>query len=148
MSAARASVLSYFSASPDDYVCIFTPNCTGALKIVGESFPFQPPTQRGLPGSGSSFILAEDSHNSVNGIRAFAEKVGADVRYVKGARRGGFDQADMMVSGHFICSIVAVFELLERIDITFANRNLISILVSYPFFGPGYTSRICTSSRR
>lgn len=109
MSAARASVLSYFSASPEDYVCIFTSNCTGALKIVGESFPFHPPTQPTTarqsrqPSSGSRFILAEDSHNSVNGLRAFAERAGAEVKYVKGIRKGGFEESEMMVRACFIC---------------------------------------------
>ena len=39
---ARAAVLRYFNASPDEYACIFTPNATGALKLVGESYPFAP----------------------------------------------------------------------------------------------------------
>ena len=34
---ARAAVLAYFSAVPDEYVAIFTPNATGALRIVGEA---------------------------------------------------------------------------------------------------------------
>jgi molybdenum cofactor sulfurtransferase len=37
---ARRFVLSYFHASPDEYVVIFTPNASGALKLVGESYPF------------------------------------------------------------------------------------------------------------
>ena len=39
---ARAYVLEFFNASPDEYVAIFTPNATGALKLVGESYPFAP----------------------------------------------------------------------------------------------------------
>ena len=39
---ARRFVLSYFHASPDDYVVIFTPNASGALKLVVESYPFAP----------------------------------------------------------------------------------------------------------
>ena len=31
-----------FNASPDEYVAIFTPNASGALKLVGESYPFEP----------------------------------------------------------------------------------------------------------
>ena len=34
---ARA-VLDYFNAG-DDYTAVFTPNATGALKLVGESYP-------------------------------------------------------------------------------------------------------------
>src|SRR5947207_12114405 len=39
---ARRSVLSYFHASPEEYTVIFTPNASGALKLVGESYPFAP----------------------------------------------------------------------------------------------------------
>ena len=60
---ARAAVLAYFNASPDEYACIFTPNATGALRLVGESYPFEP---------GGRFLATFDNHNSVNGIREFA----------------------------------------------------------------------------
>ena len=63
----------YFKASPDEYTVIFTPNATGALKLVGESYPFE---------AGDSFVLTYDNHNSVNGIREFARKKGAEVKYV------------------------------------------------------------------
>ena len=38
---ARAAVLAFFNASPDEYECIFTPNATGALRLVGEAYPFE-----------------------------------------------------------------------------------------------------------
>ncbi|MBV9600988.1 MAG: aminotransferase class V-fold PLP-dependent enzyme [Chloroflexi bacterium] len=69
---ARSRVLEYFRASPDDYEVIFTPNATGALKLVGESYAFAP---------GSRYLLTADNHNSVNGIREFARRRGADVEY-------------------------------------------------------------------
>jgi selenocysteine lyase/cysteine desulfurase len=69
----RADVLRFFNASPDEYLVIFTPNATGALKIVGEAYPF---------GPGGVFALTADNHNSVNGIREFAHRRGAVVRYV------------------------------------------------------------------
>src|SRR5215471_21611447 len=59
---ARRYVLNYFHASPEEYVVIFTPNASGALKLVGESYPFSPEGQ---------FLLTFDNHNSVNGIRTF-----------------------------------------------------------------------------
>ena len=34
---ARDAVLEFFRASPDEYVAIFTPNATGALRLVGEA---------------------------------------------------------------------------------------------------------------
>lgn len=38
----RRHILSYFGTSPDEYVVVFTSNATGALKLVGESYPFAP----------------------------------------------------------------------------------------------------------
>lgn len=70
---ARAYVLKYFNADPAEYDVIFTANASGALKIVGESYPF---------GVGDQFALTFDNHNSVNGIREFAHGKGAQVRYI------------------------------------------------------------------
>ncbi len=70
---ARSHVLDHFNASPDEYVAIFTANASGALKLVGESFPFVPE---------SHFLLTFDNHNSVNGIREFARARGAKVTYI------------------------------------------------------------------
>jgi len=69
----RAAVLRYFNAPENEYVCIFTPNATGALKLVGEGYPFGP---RGR------FLATFDNHNSVNGIREFARHQGASSAYV------------------------------------------------------------------
>jgi selenocysteine lyase/cysteine desulfurase len=70
---ARAAVLDFFRASPDEYEAIFTPNATGALRLVGEAYPFRP---------GDRFLLTFDNHNSVNGIREFARARGAETTYV------------------------------------------------------------------
>lgn len=67
----RNYVLQYFNAA-DDYCCVFTQNASGALKIIGECYPFD---------SNSAFVLTFDNHNSVNGIRVFAKSKGADVSY-------------------------------------------------------------------
>jgi molybdenum cofactor sulfurtransferase len=69
----RKYVLHYFNASPDEYIAVFTANASGALKLVGEAYPFTP---------ASHFILTFDNHNSVNGIREFAKVRGAQVAYV------------------------------------------------------------------
>jgi molybdenum cofactor sulfurtransferase len=68
----RRHVLNYFKASPDEYILIFTQNASGALKLIGESFPFAP---------GSRCLFTFDNHNSVNGIREFARVKGAWVTY-------------------------------------------------------------------
>jgi molybdenum cofactor sulfurtransferase len=70
---ARRAVLDFFSASADEYVAIFTPNATGALRLVGEAYPFR---------RGDRFLLTFDNHNSVNGIREFARARGAETTYV------------------------------------------------------------------
>ena len=69
----RSVVCEFFHAPPDEYLCIFTPNATGALRLVGESYPFEP---------GGTFALTFDNHNSVNGIREFARRKGATIAYV------------------------------------------------------------------
>lgn len=69
---ARAYILRYFNADPDEYIVIFTSNASGALKLLGESYPFAP---------GGSYLLTFDNHNSVNGIREFAHRNGATVTY-------------------------------------------------------------------
>ena len=70
---ARDAVLRYFRTTADDYAAIFTPNATGACRLVGESYPFR---------RGSRCVLTADNHNSVNGIREFARGRGARVTYV------------------------------------------------------------------
>lgn len=69
---ARQAILAHFGADPADYVVIFTANASGALKLVGEAFPFVP---------GGRYLLTYDNHNSVNGIREFARAKGAQVLY-------------------------------------------------------------------
>ena len=70
---ARAAVLRFFRASSDEYDVVFTANASGALKLVGEAYPFE---------CGSTLLLSYDNHNSVNGIREFARRRGAVVTYV------------------------------------------------------------------
>ena len=69
----RHKIMSFFNASPDEYVVIFTSNASAALKLVGESYPF---------GKASFYLLTYDNHNSVNGIREYAWARGANVRYI------------------------------------------------------------------
>jgi selenocysteine lyase/cysteine desulfurase len=71
--ATRAHILEFFQASPEEYEVIFTPNATGALRLVGEAYPF---------GAGDNYLLTFDNHNSVNGIREFARARGARISYI------------------------------------------------------------------
>ncbi|MCA9894130.1 MAG: aminotransferase class V-fold PLP-dependent enzyme [Anaerolineae bacterium] len=69
---ARHAVLDYFHADPDQYTVIFTMNASGALKLVGEAYPFD---------ENSHYLLLFDNHNSVNGIREYARNKGAKFTY-------------------------------------------------------------------
>jgi molybdenum cofactor sulfurtransferase len=71
--ATRVQILEFFHAAPEEYEVIFTPNATGALRLVGESYPF---------GPDGHYLLTLDNHNSVNGIGEFAKAKGAPVSYV------------------------------------------------------------------
>jgi selenocysteine lyase/cysteine desulfurase len=70
---ARAAVLRHFNTTADDYAVIFTPNATGACRLVGEAYQFR---------RGGRLVLTADNHNSVNGLREFARARGARVAYV------------------------------------------------------------------
>jgi selenocysteine lyase/cysteine desulfurase len=70
---ARAAVLRFLNASPDEYTAIFTSNATGACRLVGEAYPF---------GTDTAYLLTFDNHNSVNGIGEYARARGATVKYI------------------------------------------------------------------
>ncbi len=68
----REYILKFFNADPQEYVAIFTSNASGALKLIGESYPF----------ANGRYLLTFDNHNSVNGIREFAHARGGEVTYI------------------------------------------------------------------
>jgi selenocysteine lyase/cysteine desulfurase len=70
---ARARVLAHLKAPPDEYMVIFTPNATGAARLVGEAYPFSRRTK---------LVLSSDNHNSVNGLREFARRSHTRTVYV------------------------------------------------------------------
>ena len=67
----RQKIISFFNA--EDYFCVFTQNASAALKIVGESYPFN---------QNSSLLLLSDNHNSVNGIREYCKSKGGTTKYI------------------------------------------------------------------
>lgn len=69
----RQQILDFFNASSFEYCVIFTANASAAIKLVAESFPFQP---------SSTLALLADNHNSVLGIREFAHAAQAAVHYI------------------------------------------------------------------
>ncbi|KAJ6783453.1 hypothetical protein PWT90_04358 [Aphanocladium album] len=70
---ARERVLQYFSANSDEYTVIFTPNATGAARLVGESYPWR---------RGTRLVLTADNHNSLNGLRQFAQSGNSRTVYI------------------------------------------------------------------
>ena len=69
---AREAVLRFFNATAAEYAVIFTPNATGACRLVAEAYPW---------GRRTRFVLTADNHNSVHGIREYAQARGAHVAY-------------------------------------------------------------------
>lgn len=69
----RNAILDYFHAPHNEYEIIFTPNASGALRLVGESYPFT---------TESRLLLSTDNHNSVLGIGEFALADKATVDYI------------------------------------------------------------------
>ncbi|XP_069000188.1 molybdenum cofactor sulfurase [Embiotoca jacksoni] len=62
----RYRVLQHFNTTPEEYSVIFTSGCTAALKLVSESFPWRPQTEK---EAGSHFCFFTDNHTSVVGMR-------------------------------------------------------------------------------
>eukprot|EP00755_Sulcionema_specki_P001634 Sspe_Gene.117236::Locus_108039_Transcript_1_1_Confidence_1.000_Length_906::g.117236::m.117236/K15631/ABA3; molybdenum cofactor sulfurtransferase len=67
ISEARDELLRHFNVTSEQYTVVFTSGATGALKLVGELFPFRP---------GSVFSPAVLNHNSVLGIREYCNARG------------------------------------------------------------------------
>lgn len=74
VSNAREEVLKYFNVTAAEYKCVFTSGATGALKLVGEYFPWT---------SKSRFWYTMENHNSVLGIREYALAAGASAYAVE-----------------------------------------------------------------
>ncbi|HEV7484526.1 MAG TPA: aminotransferase class V-fold PLP-dependent enzyme [Thermoanaerobaculia bacterium] len=73
MENARRRLLRFLDVDESTHDAIFTANTSAAIKLVAEAYPFS--EERGC-------FLAADNHNSVNGIREYARRAGAAVRYL------------------------------------------------------------------
>lgn len=71
--AARQRVLHFFDIDASTHDVIFTANTSAAIKLVAESYPFT---------SLTPCLLSADNHNSMNGIREYARRAVARVRYL------------------------------------------------------------------
>jgi len=72
---AEQAVLAHMNTDSNEYYVIWTPNASGACRLVAEWFDFGP------PGSGAACAICQDNHNSVHGIREEAILKGAEVVY-------------------------------------------------------------------
>src|SRR6185295_889963 len=70
---ARATLLRFLGVDASTHAVCFTANTTAAIKLVAESYPFAPDT---------ALLLSADNHNSVNGMREYARRADAPVRYL------------------------------------------------------------------
>lgn len=91
----RARVLAHLNADPAEYAAIFTPNATGACRLVGEAFPFR---RHRLRGRRARLVLPLDNHNSVNGLREFARAGRAHIVYVP------FDTPDLRIGDEAVAA--------------------------------------------
>jgi selenocysteine lyase/cysteine desulfurase len=71
--AARERVLRFLGVDSTTHDAIFTANTSAAIRLVAESYPFT---------TDSALLLSADNHNSVNGIREYAKRAGARIRYL------------------------------------------------------------------
>jgi selenocysteine lyase/cysteine desulfurase len=81
---ARRAVLRFLNASPDEYAVIFTPNASGACRLVGEAYRF---------GRGRDLVMTADNHNSVNGMAIRPARPAPSPRFRPGGRGGTAETA-------------------------------------------------------
>jgi selenocysteine lyase/cysteine desulfurase len=70
---ARGAILSLLGTDRDHHEVILTANASAACRVVAEGWDWMP---------GAPFLLAQDNHNSVVGLREFARRAGAPVHVV------------------------------------------------------------------
>ena len=68
---ARSQVRDFFRTPADEYLCVFTANATAALKLVGESYLFEP---------GGTFALTSDNHNTTRSTEFASSRVAREPR--------------------------------------------------------------------
>jgi selenocysteine lyase/cysteine desulfurase len=70
---ARDEVLGFFGVASETHAVCFTANATAAIGLVASGYPFS---------RHHTLVLTADNHNSVNGIREYATRSGANVEYL------------------------------------------------------------------
>jgi len=92
------------------------------LKIVGEAFPFR---------AGATLALGVDSHNSVHGLRVYAARGRADVKYFGCGENGGIDMNELqeiLHSSDHGSDAPSLLVLTGQSNVTNAKIPLVSLL--------------------
>lgn len=96
---ARREVLRWFDVDESTHDVCFTANASAAIKLVAESYPF---------GPGAALVLAADNHNSINGMREYARRAGAELRVLPLDGELRLDHAEARLADHAGGGLVAL----------------------------------------
>lgn len=122
----RELVLRFFDVDATTHDVVFTANASAAMKLVAESYPFD--AERAL-------VLSIDNHNSANGIREYARRAGAAIRYVNLDR-----DAPPVARGLFVFPAQSNFSgkryPLSLVDA--AHRNGLDVLLDAAAYAPSH----------
>jgi selenocysteine lyase/cysteine desulfurase len=132
---ARTTLLQFLDVDASTHDVCFTANTTAAIKLVAESYPFTPE---------STCVLSMDNHNSVNGIREYARRAGASIRYLpldRQLRLRDPDAALAETSGGLLAfpaqsNFSGVLHPLELVDT--AHSRGFDVLVDVAAFAPSH----------
>jgi selenocysteine lyase/cysteine desulfurase len=132
---ARNTVLQFFDVDASTHDVCFTANATAAIKLVAEGYPFSPET---------TCVLSTDNHNSVNGIREYARRAGAKIRYLPLDRQLRLRDAELVLAvrnGGLLAfpaqsNFSGVLHPLDLIDT--AHRRGFDVLIDAAAFAPGH----------
>jgi selenocysteine lyase/cysteine desulfurase len=95
---ARRAVLRFLDADESTHDVCFTANTSAAIKLVAESYPFSTQT---------SCLLSADNHNSVNGIREYAQRARARVHYLPLDHELRLQDADAIIDSEIGSGLLA-----------------------------------------
>jgi selenocysteine lyase/cysteine desulfurase len=132
---ARKAVLQFFDVDASTHDVCFTANTTAAIKLVAEGYPFSPET---------TCVLSTDNHNSVNGIREYARRAGASIRYLPLDRQLRLRDAELVLAarnGGLLAfpaqsNFSGVLHPLDLIDT--AHRRGFDVLIDVAAFVPSH----------
>lgn len=139
----RSEILKYFNTDSSEYLLVFTSGATGGLRMVGEDFPFD---------KDSVFVLLNNNHNSVIGIREYALEKGGSFYGVSEAQLANMTAKVLVENGitnektDYTCNkYVHYFDATSSNDLTLqcpssasASHSLLAIPAQDNFDGSKY----------